>query len=91
MSKAKSAKRETTDDLGFEGALERLEDLVERLEGGDLPLDEALEAFEQGVALTRQCAERLADAERRVELLSREGSRLVEQPFDTEDAPGEDA
>jgi len=91
VSKAKTAASATpTESLGFEGALERLEDLVERLEGGDLPLETALEAFEEGVALTRQCADRLAAAERRVETLAREGSRLVERPLPSEDAPDED-
>jgi exodeoxyribonuclease VII small subunit len=55
----------------FEEALSQLEGLVARLEAGDLPLEEALRAFEEGVRLTRLCAERLEDAERRVHLLTR--------------------
>lgn len=91
MSKAKTETKATASDaLGFEGALERLEGLVERLEGGDLPLETALAAFEEGVTLTRQCADRLADAERRVETLSREGSRLVERSLEPEAALAED-
>lgn len=67
----------------FEEALSQLEALVARLEAGDLPLEEALRAFEEGVRLTRLCAERLEDAERRVHLLMRttEGAEL-EVPFD---------
>ena len=65
-------------ELGFEDALGRLEDLVERLRAGELPLESALEAFEEGVALTRRCAEQLERAERRIESLVREGGRLVE-------------
>jgi exodeoxyribonuclease VII small subunit len=67
----------------FEEALSQLEALVARLEGGDLPLEEALRAFEEGVRLTRLCAERLEDAERRVHLLMRtpEGAER-EVPFD---------
>jgi exodeoxyribonuclease VII small subunit len=67
----------------FEEALSQLETLVARLEGGDLPLEEALRAFEEGVRLTRLCAERLEDAERRVHLLMRtpEGTEQ-EVPFD---------
>ena len=57
------------DEPTFEEALSQLEALVTRLEGGDLPLEEALRAFEEGVRLTRLCAERLEDAERRVHLL----------------------
>ncbi len=67
----------------FEEALSQLETLVARLEAGDLPLEEALRAFEEGVRLTRVCAERLEDAERRVHLLTRtpEGAEQ-EIPFD---------
>jgi len=67
----------------FEEALSQLEALVARLESGDLPLEEALRAFEEGVRLTRLCAARLEDAERRVRLLMRtpEGTEQ-EVPFD---------
>jgi exodeoxyribonuclease VII small subunit len=70
-------------DPTFEEALSQLEALVARLEGGDLPLEESLRAFEAGVRLTRLCAERLEDAERRVHLLMRtpEGTEQ-EVPFD---------
>jgi len=73
------------DEVGFEDALERLESLVERLDDGDLPLEQALAAFEEGVALTRQCAQQLESAERRVEVLVREGGRLIERPFEAGD------
>ena len=69
-------------ELGFEGALSRLEGLVERLEQGDLELEEALAAFEEGVALSRLCAERLEAAERRIEVLVREGDQLTERPLE---------
>jgi exodeoxyribonuclease VII small subunit len=55
----------------FEEALAQLETLVAALEGGDLPLEEALRLFEEGVRLTRLCTARLEDAERRVHLLTR--------------------
>lgn len=67
--------------LSFEQALEKLEGIVDRLERGDLPLEEALEAFEQGVALTRRCAGQLDDAERRIEVLVQEGERWIARPF----------
>jgi exodeoxyribonuclease VII small subunit len=67
----------------FEEALSQLGTLVARLEAGDLPLEEALRAFEEGVRLTRLCTERLEDAERRVRLLTRtpEGTEQ-EVPFE---------
>jgi exodeoxyribonuclease VII small subunit len=55
----------------FEEALGQLETVVARLEGGDLPLEEALRTFEEGIRLARTCAARLEDAERRVRLLTR--------------------
>jgi exodeoxyribonuclease VII small subunit len=68
----------------FEDALSQLEALVARLEAGDLPLEEALSAFEEGVRLTRLCSARLEDAERRVHLLTRspEGEER-EVPFES--------
>lgn len=53
----------------FEEILARLEDVVMRLERGDLPLEESLRIFEEGISLSRLGARRLSDAERRVELL----------------------
>ena len=59
------------DDLTFADALARLEALVERLDGEDTPaLEEALDAYEEGNALARECLRRLDEAELRVERLS---------------------
>lgn len=57
--------------LDFETAMRDLEALVERLEKGDLPLEESLAAFEQGVMLTRSCQTALKEAEQKVEILLR--------------------
>lgn len=74
----------------FEQALEELEQLVERLEGGDLPLEDALADFERGVKLTRECQQKLASAEQKVKVLMEEGGEVREQPFDIDDpATGE--
>ncbi|MBI3651909.1 MAG: exodeoxyribonuclease VII small subunit [Acidobacteria bacterium] len=53
----------------FESSLKELEQIVEQLETGDLPLERSLELFEQGVTLSRDCQKRLDEAERKVELL----------------------
>ncbi len=53
----------------FEGTLERLHDIVEQLEGGELPLEESLRLFEEGVRLSRASQARLNTAEKRVEEL----------------------
>jgi exodeoxyribonuclease VII small subunit len=70
------------EDPSFETALERLEALVDRLERGDLALEQALAAFEEGVALARRCAAQLGDAERRIEVLLREGRGVVTRPLE---------
>jgi len=53
----------------FEGALEELEQVVEQLESGDLPLDDSLAAFEKGVGLVKFCNQKLNEVEKKVELL----------------------
>ncbi|MCW8127642.1 exodeoxyribonuclease VII small subunit [Microbulbifer halophilus] len=70
----------------FEQALEELEQLVERLEAGDLPLEEALSDFERGVKLTRECQRKLANAEQKVKVLMEENGNIRELPFDEDDA-----
>jgi exodeoxyribonuclease VII small subunit len=57
----------------FESALAELETIVKTLEDGQLPLEQSLEHFERGIALSRFCHTRLEDAERRVELLTERG------------------
>ena len=61
-------------DASFEQQLEQLEALVTRLEQGDVPLEEALAAFEQGMQLSKACAEMLNAAEQRVTELTRSDS-----------------
>jgi exodeoxyribonuclease VII small subunit len=66
----------------FEASLEALERIVHQLEGGDLPLEKSLELFEQGIRLSRECQERLTQAERRIEVLLRDNQgRPVTAPF----------
>ena len=63
----------------FETAMRDLEELVERIERGDLPLEESLAAFERGVMLTRACQTALKEAEQKVEiLLKKAGEPAVE-------------
>lgn len=67
---------------GFEDSLSKLESIVSQLESGDLPLERALEIFEEGVGLARLCQSHLAEAERKVEMLLRERGELKTVPFD---------
>jgi len=69
----------------FETALKRLEEIVKKLENGELSLDSALQLFEEGIKLSRFCHTRLEEAERRVEILLKSSSgqpRAV--PFESE-------
>lgn len=61
-------KKEQT--ASFEESLSELEALVERMEGGDLSLEESLQAFERGIALTKTCQQALQAAEQKVEILT---------------------
>ncbi len=73
----------------FEKALERLRVIVSSLEKGDLPLEESLQLFEEGVKLSGYCSERLDKAERRVEILVK-GKGGVTESVPLEEAPFED-
>jgi exodeoxyribonuclease VII small subunit len=67
----------------FEQAMSELEAVVTRLEQGDVPLEEALKAFETGIALTRSCQHALTQAEQKVELLlARPDGSSATVPFD---------
>lgn len=56
----------------FESALESLEQLVEQLESGDLPLEDSLAAFEKGVGLVKYCNQKLSEVEKKIELLTKD-------------------
>lgn len=78
------AKKSSNSETGidFEASLKELEELVEKMEQGDLSLEQSLKDFERGVALTRACQQALREAEQKVQILSGkdEGSEL--QPFE---------
>lgn len=75
----------TTKPKTFESSLEELERIVRELEHGELTLEKSLELFEQGVKLSRDCQERLGQAERRIEILMRDNQgRATVRPFDPE-------
>lgn len=84
--------------LKFEEAMARLETIVSELEKGDLPLDESLKIFEEGIKLSKTCLRMLDDAERKVEILiqDRDGKKRIRAlslddstaDFDADDSPG---
>lgn len=74
-----------TQDVQFESALEELETLVAQMEGGSLSLDESLQAFERGIALTRHCSNALAQAELKVQALTADNSLVDFDVGDVDD------
>ncbi len=76
--------------LNFEAALEELEQLVERMETGELTLEESLKAFERGVVLTRDCQKALKDAELRVQALTETDEGLALEDVDADEFEHDD-
>ena len=73
-------------DINLEQALGELEALVEEMESGDLPLEEAMKKFERGITLTRNCQAALREAEQKVEiLLEKSGEDAGTVPFEPGD------
>ncbi|NVM24934.1 MAG: exodeoxyribonuclease VII small subunit [Desulfobacterales bacterium] len=72
----------------FEDAMKELEDIVKRLESGDLSLEESLKIFEEGVALSRYCFSKLEDAEKRVSILVKDEGGVKREPFEFEATEG---
>jgi exodeoxyribonuclease VII small subunit len=77
-------------EMSFEQGLERLEQIVQELEKGDLALERALELFEEGMKLSGACRKKLEEAENRVEiLLKKSDGKMAAEPFRAgEDEPG---
>lgn len=67
------------DKLPFEKALERLEEIVEKLESGDVPLADAVKLFEEGVELRKRCVVLLQDAEKKVRFLTESADGDVQE------------
>ncbi|TET51960.1 MAG: exodeoxyribonuclease VII small subunit [Deltaproteobacteria bacterium] len=72
----------------FEDAMKELEDIVKRLESGDLSLEESLKIFEEGIALSRYCFKKLEEAEKRVSILIKDEEGIKREPFASEEIEG---
>ena len=69
----------------FEKAFQQLEKIVQRLEGEELPLDESLQLFEEGIKLSRFCHQRLEEVEKKIELILADAKgQPVTEPFEDE-------
>jgi exodeoxyribonuclease VII small subunit len=67
--------------LSFEEAMEKLEQIVSKLENGDVPLEKAIELFQEGMRLSHFCSEKLEQVEKKIEMLVEENGSLVKKPF----------
>ncbi|MUT66756.1 exodeoxyribonuclease VII small subunit [Paenibacillus sp. NEAU-GSW1] len=72
---------ETTEELSFEAAMEQLEQIVEQLESGDVPLEKAIDLFQQGMKLSQLCGGKLEQVERKIELLIETEQGFQKKPF----------
>lgn len=78
-------------EMRFEAALGRLEEIVKKLEDGEMPLEESLKLFEEGVKLSRLCDQKLQAAERRIEILMKDQEGKVKAlPFEPKSAAEEE-
>jgi exodeoxyribonuclease VII small subunit len=66
-----SAPKKAEPELHFEGAMDRLEEIVEQMESGKMMLEELIGRYEEGMKLVKVCQERLASAEQRIEIITR--------------------
>jgi len=70
-------------EITFEQAISRLEEIVQALDGGELPLNESLRLFEEGVKLARECSKQLAEAQSKLEtLVKKPDGSLDTEPLD---------
>jgi len=84
---AKKPKEDSQDQPTFEARLTRLEQIVEKLESGEVGLDESLKLYAEGAGLIRECRKTLADAEKKIAKLTESASGdLATEPFELPDA-----
>ncbi|MGB2697777.1 MAG: exodeoxyribonuclease VII small subunit [Candidatus Zixiibacteriota bacterium] len=71
--------------VNFEDSLKRLEEIVQKLEEGELSLDESLKLFEEGIEISRACTRKLSEAEKKVERLIKMGQNFKTEKLETEE------
>src|SRR3954462_12738171 len=83
-----SAPKKAAPEPSFEGAMDRLEEIVEQMESGKMMLEELIGRYEEGMKLVKVCQERLASAEQRIQIITRNhGGNPVEKDFDAAREP----
>jgi exodeoxyribonuclease VII small subunit len=84
MTTTPNKKPEPARKIDFEKSIHRLEEIVQRLETSDISLDDAMKLFEEGVKLSAECQQALAEAEGRIEILMKKAAgKIAAEPFET--------
>jgi exodeoxyribonuclease VII small subunit len=78
-----------TKEHSFEEAMDKLEQIVQQLESGDVPLEQAIELFQEGMKLSQMCGQKLEVVERKIEMLVEENGELTKKPYTSLDDRGE--
>ncbi|MBB6730517.1 exodeoxyribonuclease VII small subunit [Cohnella zeiphila] len=81
LSESNGNENEALGELTFEEAMERLEAIVSKLESSDVPLETAIELYQEGMTLSKLCGRKLEQVERRIEMLVEEEGGMQRKPF----------
>ncbi|SDW53884.1 Exodeoxyribonuclease VII small subunit [Marininema mesophilum] len=84
MAESDKTRQEVLENLPFEEAMAQLEEVVDQLENGEVPLEEAIGLFERGMRLSRLCGTKLERLESQVEMLVQENGEWTKKPFSPE-------
>lgn len=76
-------------ELSFEAAMEMLEGIVAKLESGDVPLETAIELYQEGMKLSHLCGQKLEQAEKKIDMLVESENGLIKKPFRALDEQGD--
>lgn len=71
----------------FEEAMEKLENIVDQLEAGEIPLEKAIQLFQEGMELSKLCHQKLESVEEKIQVLMEENGELVKKPMNVEEEP----
>lgn len=80
--------KESNGPVSFEQAMEQLENIVDQLEAGEVPLEQAIELFQEGMQLSKTCHQKLEQIEQKVEILLKENDEFVRRDFRVEGEQG---
>lgn len=82
MTTKKPPKKTKSETINFEKSLEKLNLLVEKMERGNLALEQSLQYYEEGITLVRQCQKALANAEQKIEILTNQNGKATVKPYE---------